>query len=118
MSHNLLNKSLHHRYLVRSRGSLASSLLPTLTHITQLNPLPPHYLSPTCNHSQFFNHPSLGSRFHLPHKHSPQCHTPYKKHPHHIPFQTFLPFKPDKLPHIHFNFSPQYHPIPHNYTKQ
>ena len=104
----LVQKSLSEGYLVGSRGSVGSSFAATMSGITEVNPLPAHYLCPSCKNIEWGDSTQYDCGIDMPDKVCPVCGTPYNKEGFTIPFETFLGFEANKEPDIDLNFAGEY----------
>lgn len=114
--HLMCKRSNNDGYVVGSRGSVGSSLVATLSGITEVNPLKPHYICPKCHRLEWVD--NVASGYDLFDKTCPDCGTPLKGEGQNIPFETFMGFHGEKIPDIDLNFSGEYQGKAHLFTRE
>ena len=118
LAYKIVKKAKKDGFFVGSRGSVGSSLVANLLGITEVNPLPPHYLCHKCKKIEWDN--SCISGIDLPEKKCGKCNKTMFHDGQNIPFETFLGIdeKNTKIPDIDLNFPSPYQPKAHNYLKK
>ena len=95
----------------------------TMSGITEVNPLAPHYYCKKCHFSDFDSpevkhYAELGKAgCDMPDRTCPVCGEPLVKEGFDIPFETFLGFEGNKEPDIDLDFSGEYQSNAHKYTE-
>ncbi|MCR5649709.1 MAG: PHP domain-containing protein [Lachnospiraceae bacterium] len=113
ITHELVKKSNDAGYPVGSRGSSASSFVSFLMGITEINPLPAHYICRKCGYTDFdvfktegFHPGYIGAD--LPERVCPVCGEVLHKDGFDIPMETFFGIDFGREPDFDLNFSPEF----------
>lgn len=118
LSSDIVRWSNSKGYLIGSRGSVGSSLVATMSGITEVNPLPPHWRCPHCKHLIWADISKYDSGFDLPPMKCPQCGHDMIGDGQNIPFATFLGFHAEKVPDIDLNFPSDFQSTAHLHMQE
>ena len=107
MAHNLVEPCREAKIGIAPAGSTAASFVAFLAGITDINPLPAHYLCPACYYTEFDGKwreesPIGAAGLNLPDKKCPKCGKKLKKDGFDIPYYSFLGYRLDRFPCFEF----------------
>lgn len=118
----LVRKSMEEGYLVGLRGSVGASFVAYTAGITEVNPLPPHYLCPECKYSDFDSEEVKKYRgyagYDMPDKECPICGALLNKEGFDLPFEVFQGLDGSKEPDIDLNFSGEIQTTIHKFAEE
>lgn len=97
----LVNEILKDGYITGTRGAAGSSFVAYLLGMTEINPLPAHYICQKCHFTEFVENAGCGAD--LPKKNCPVCGEKLKKCGFNIPFEAFAGIDGSKFPDIELN---------------
>lgn len=118
IAEQLVKRSIEADYTVGTRGCIAASLVAFLLGITEINPLPPHYICSNCNHSVFTVDGKYDNGFDLPDTVCPKCGTKMSKDGFNLSVETILGLHGDMVPDIDLNFSGEYQALAVQHLKE
>ena len=118
LSSDIVRWSNSKGYLIGSRGSVGSSFVATMSGITEVNPLPPHWRCPHCKKLIWADVLKYDSGFDLPEMKCPDCGHDMIGDGQNIPFATFLGFHADKVPDIDLNFPSDFQSTAHLHMQE
>lgn len=97
LSHEL-SRHLHQQGVMTGcRGTQGSTLMAYLLEISDINPLPAHYLCPQCRRVEFTE---ADSGFDLPERVCPTCGAPMNGDGHNLPFETAMGYEGEREPDV------------------
>ena len=102
---SLVEASEDKGYLTQSRGCTAGLLINFLLGITEINPLPPHYVCLDCGYTELHTEALCGAD--LPDKHCEECVKLMHKDGFNIPAEICLGFDNTKVPCFCFGVAPE-----------
>lgn len=117
LAYLLVTESNNAGYIVGSRGSVGSSFIAYLLGITEVNPLPAHYLCPKCKHTDFSLQEKYSTGIDMRDKLCPNCKIKMLKDGFNVIFEVFVGFDKDKIPDIDLNFSGEYQTQIHRWVE-
>ncbi|MDL2214234.1 hypothetical protein LJB76_01580 [Clostridia bacterium OttesenSCG-928-O13] len=106
----LVRDSKRAGYPVIASGAAGSSIIAYFMGITDVNPLPPHYVCPSCHHHEWAAEGSVADGYDLPPEDCPSCGQVMRGDGHDLCPEFFLGLDGQRPPKFSLRFSPEYLP--------